>query len=420
MGHKSGLRPDASSVHQLDLAGSPSLVEPRLQRTIQAQQCVPALAGNRLHPVALLAGRRTRPEVDVDRGVGVDLESLGLAADGRPLLIGLQHGTRLVVIKDDGPEVRHRNVRRKAKPVVAADWINAFLCRERGPLWYDDLQYAGNGAVDRWLATCMQVVGDWPRMERSFAEPGVALPDSFEERRKAVEWAALMAMRDKRVPEGIAAWLKDNPDKVKRIVGNNSFKAAMQAEQGTAAMNQGNYDSAIPHYARAVHLETEPRRKSNYLFFYGCCLWCSKAKRFDEAVEALSESFKLWPADNPQRDRPFVEIAIVYLNRGWAWRALQHLDTDPCGFAAASGHFNYVKGGALKAEGALQEAFACFEKAIALGASELGKAHAFAADCALEMNRAQPNRELSQAGRRHAKQALHLGYSWACEKWCVE
>ena len=74
---------------EFDLSRPPSLVEPRLQRAIKAQDGVPALAGDGLHPVLLLAGRGFGTEIDIDRPVGVNQESLGLAADARELLIGL-------------------------------------------------------------------------------------------------------------------------------------------------------------------------------------------------------------------------------------------------------------------------------------------------------------------------------------------
>ncbi len=51
-------------VDKLDLARLPGLVEPGFQRTVQAQDHEPALAGHRLDPVRLLARRRFRSEPD--------------------------------------------------------------------------------------------------------------------------------------------------------------------------------------------------------------------------------------------------------------------------------------------------------------------------------------------------------------------
>lgn len=300
---------------------------------------------------------------------------------------------------------------------VAAGWINAFLCHERGPMWYDDLQYAGNGATDTRVQACMRVVGDWPRLQAAVARHAAAHPGSVNGGRELLEVAALMSMNDNRVPPMLANWMKENPDRVHRIASNEQMKAATRAEQGTAAMNEGDHEGAIPHWARAAALETDPGRKSNYLFFHGCCLWQAKSRRYDDAIEALRESFRLWPESDHQRDRPFVEIAIVYQNRGWFEHALQHLDTDPVGFAGTSGHFNFVKGRTLHALQRWTKALECFQKAIDLNADSRPDAFAFGADCALELYKAQTNKELSQKGRDWAKKALHLGRPWAHDKW---
>lgn len=302
---------------------------------------------------------------------------------------------------------------------VAAGWINAWLSDERGPMWHDDLQYAGNGAVDTRIAACMKVVGDWPRTQAAVARHAAARPGSIDGGREVLEFAAIMSMNDNRVPPAMAKWMAENPESVRKIVSDDQMKAAVRAEQGTAAMNEGDHEGAIPHWARAAALETDPRRKSNYLYFYGCCLWLARSKRFDDAIEAFRESFKLWPEQDPQRDRPFVEIAIVYQNRGWFDHALQHLDTDPAGFAKSSGHFNFVKGRTLRAMHRWQEALDCLERAIDLDADSLPDAFDAAADCAFQLNAIAPNRDLARKGRDYAKKALHLGRPDSHDKWRV-
>jgi hypothetical protein len=49
-------------LHQLELPRPPSFVEPRLKRPVEAQEDVPAFAGNGLHPVVLMATRSLRAE----------------------------------------------------------------------------------------------------------------------------------------------------------------------------------------------------------------------------------------------------------------------------------------------------------------------------------------------------------------------
>src|SRR5208337_5403424 len=98
------------SLDQLDVSRFPGLVEPRLQRAVQAQHHVVTLLGNGLDPVALVVWRCRWPE---PYGVG-SLSTLVIRHDrsvvaiqaGR-LLIGLQHGTVLSGIDHERPEIVH-------------------------------------------------------------------------------------------------------------------------------------------------------------------------------------------------------------------------------------------------------------------------------------------------------------------------
>src|SRR5262249_36959086 len=90
------------SLHLLDLAGPPGLVEPGLQRAVQAQRQEPAFAGDGLDPVGFLdSGGFLRGEIDVHRGVRVHEDPLLLAAGAGKLLVGLQLRTGLRVVDDD-------------------------------------------------------------------------------------------------------------------------------------------------------------------------------------------------------------------------------------------------------------------------------------------------------------------------------
>src|SRR5512135_3909643 len=81
MSSRSAARPGRRSLHPPDVVGPPGLVEPRFEGAIEAQDREPGPAGDRLHPVAFLAGRRLRAEVHVHRAVGVHLQRLVLAAE---------------------------------------------------------------------------------------------------------------------------------------------------------------------------------------------------------------------------------------------------------------------------------------------------------------------------------------------------
>ena len=66
----------------------------------------------------LLARRRLRLEVDVDRRIRIDDHALLLTADARKLLIGLQHGACLAVVENQRPKLRRGDVRWQVKLVV--------------------------------------------------------------------------------------------------------------------------------------------------------------------------------------------------------------------------------------------------------------------------------------------------------------
>jgi len=95
-------------------------VEPRLKRPVEAQEDVPAFAGNGLHPIVLMATRSLWAEPDIDRLVVINLESLCLAADAGILLVGLEHRAGLIVVEQQGPEILDGYVGRQVQLVSLA------------------------------------------------------------------------------------------------------------------------------------------------------------------------------------------------------------------------------------------------------------------------------------------------------------
>ena len=87
------------SLHQFDLARPPGLIEPRLERAVEAQDGEPALARRGLHPVAFLARWRFRSEVDVHRAIGVGFHRARVAGQGGVALVGLQDRAGLCVFR---------------------------------------------------------------------------------------------------------------------------------------------------------------------------------------------------------------------------------------------------------------------------------------------------------------------------------
>jgi hypothetical protein len=73
------------------LAGLPRLVEPRVKRAVQPEDREPTLAGDRLHPVGLLARGRLGAEIKVDRAVGVgdQLVTLVILGESIPIALGV-------------------------------------------------------------------------------------------------------------------------------------------------------------------------------------------------------------------------------------------------------------------------------------------------------------------------------------------
>src|SRR3954453_19900992 len=101
---------DLVQLNRLNLSGSPSLVEPRFERTIQPQEGVPALPRDRLHPVCFLARGSLWSVINVHRTIRIDQQSLGQTTDRWGLLIGLEHRACLVIVECEGPEILGRNV----------------------------------------------------------------------------------------------------------------------------------------------------------------------------------------------------------------------------------------------------------------------------------------------------------------------
>jgi len=80
-----------------------------------------------------MATRSLWAESDIDRLVAVNLESLCLAADTGILLIGLEHGAGLIVVKDEGPKIFGGNVGRQVQFVGFASVEGVtFGIHERG------------------------------------------------------------------------------------------------------------------------------------------------------------------------------------------------------------------------------------------------------------------------------------------------
>jgi hypothetical protein len=97
------------SLHWLEIARPPCLVEEWLERAIEANQHVVALARHGLDPVALLAFRCPRAEPHRVRAVGIGLHGGIQAVEAGEFLVGLKPRAVLAVIDHERPEILGRN-----------------------------------------------------------------------------------------------------------------------------------------------------------------------------------------------------------------------------------------------------------------------------------------------------------------------
>lgn len=281
-----------------------------------------------------------------------------------------------------------------------ADVLDEWLRRDLAPLWVDDVRAARDQRLGERLTRCLRVVGPWG-VDGPPPLPG-DLGRTPEEKRQVLESIAILAMNDHRAtPESLAHAAQEGQVFYRIPAKDDVTRIANRAMQAEACMEVGDFKGAVPHLARIVELSpADPKVR----FFHGAALW--QAGQFDRAADELRQSVRL----KPDWDRPFVEIAIVWLNRGMADQALFHLQSEGARFREGSDHFNHVEGIALRLLGRLDEALVAFERATTLNPQH-ALAFDLAADCAFRL--------LDKGkGRRYAKLALDLGRDESWRTYC--
>ena len=103
--------------HPLNILQLPRLLEERFQRAVETEDREPALAGDGLDPVLLLACGHLGAEVNVHRAIGVNLRA-AIQADRGKLLAILQLGPAERIVNQHRPEILGGHLGRNVELVV--------------------------------------------------------------------------------------------------------------------------------------------------------------------------------------------------------------------------------------------------------------------------------------------------------------
>jgi Flp pilus assembly protein TadD len=269
--------------------------------------------------------------------------------------------------------------------------LDELLTPDLDPFWHDVVLALRDRRLKEHLSRCLRILGSLG------SGPPPELPvlagRSAEDKRAVYEAFVLHLMTDNSAtPERIAAAQAAGNVVYRVPAQNDQTRIANRIQQAEDCVARRDFKGALPHRARVVALDPANAR---YRFSFGATLW--QAGEWDRALEELRESCRL----DPGWDRPFVEIAIVWLNRGMPDQALFHLQSRGDQFRSRSDHFNAHEGFALKLLMKVDEALVAFERAISLNPNH-GLALDWAAECAFLLGD-------KQKGRSYAKRAYDLG-----------
>ncbi len=321
--------------------------------------------------------------------------------------VGLVHFVRLTIEdfrREEATRLYWENlslsVMNGSRLPLNADVLDEWLRRDLAAFWVDDVRAAREQRLSERLTQCLRVVGRWG------VDGPPPLPEEFgrtpAETRAVLESLAIVAMSDRSAtPELLARAEQQGHVFLRMPAQDDATRIANRWAQAEACIAKGDFEGALVHLARIVALAPTD---STYRFFYGATLW--QARQFERAADELRESVRL----KPDWDRPFVEIAIVWLNRGMPDQALFHLQSESARFRGTSDHFNHVEGVSLRLLGRLDEALVAFELATSLNPQH-ALAFDLAADCAFRLFD-------KKKGQRYAKAALDLGRDESYRRYC--
>lgn len=265
--------------------------------------------------------------------------------------------------------------------------------------WMDDI--LKSHPVDRAtrIKESLRIVGE---AEKRRADLEEVMPNQSPEVREMIsERAAWQAIATPSFTPDQLAQIQSGKRKVYRIPARNSAHAAEnRMAQASQAESNGDFKTACLHACRAVHLQPD---RADYRYFYGCYLW--QGKRFSDGLEQLRKACEL----RPEWDRPFVEIAIAYINWGQMDMALFHLEGGAAGMREQSDFYQFTLARIYRAQKSFSKALDHCERALKLNSNH-GEAFDLAADCAFLLND-------HRKGQRYAKEAKHRGAFQSYQRW---
>lgn len=278
---------------------------------------------------------------------------------------------------------------------VLIDWAE----KVRGIPWMDDILKSHPVDRSNRLKESFRIVGEAELRQRDLDE---VMPNAQKDLRDRIsEIAAWHALASPVIsPEQLEKVRTGEHTMIQFKARNPAHAAENHMMLAAQACADKDFATACLHATQAVHLQPE---RSDYRFHFGCYLW--QAHRWSDALEQLQESCRL----KPEWDRPFVEIAIMYVNRGLADQAIPHLEDGPQAMRESSAWYQFVLGKLYWQQKLFEKALPCFEAAMRLD-DKGGEAFDLAADSAFRLGK-------RALGEKYAKEAKHRGVFDSYKQW---
>lgn len=274
---------------------------------------------------------------------------------------------------------------------VLLEWAK----RVREIPWMDDILKSHPADRATRLKESLRVVGE---AEKRGADLQEVMPDATEAEREMIsECAAWKAL-------ATHVFTSEEVEKNKSALQNSFQNPALDAEIAMLQASQARYNhdfkTACVHAARAVQLQPD---RADYRYFLGCYL--SQAHHWSEAHDQLQKACEL----RPDWDRPYVEIAIAYANRGLADSAIHHLEHGPPAMRESSAWFQFNLGKLYVRSNDYERGLKCLESSTKLD-TNAGAAFDLAADAAFRLGQ-------HAKGKKLAKEAKYRGIFDTFKRW---